>query len=91
MSVFMMGLPIGVALSYLVSSQVAAKYGWRSAFFVAGIPGLLCALAALFVREPARGASETHTVGAQRRDGSPYLLVLATPTMFWLIRLRCIT
>jgi MFS family permease len=86
MSVFMMGLPIGLALSYLVSSQIAAKYGWRPAFLVAGIPGLLCALAALFLREPARGASEIHTtVGARRREGSPYRLVLATPTMFWLI------
>ena len=86
MSVFMMGLPIGLALSYLVSSQIAAKYGWRPAFFVAGIPGLLCALAALFLREPARGASEIHAnVGSRTREGSPYLLVLATPTMFWLI------
>ena len=86
MSVFMMGLPIGLALSYFVSSQVAAKYGWRPAFFLAGIPGLLCALAALAIREPARGASEVHAaVGAHRRGGSPYLLVLATPTMSWLI------
>jgi MFS family permease len=86
MSVFMMGLPIGLALSYLVSSQIAANYGWRAAFYVAGIPGILCAILALFLREPKRGASETHTtVGAQRRHGSPYLLVLATPTMFWII------
>ena len=86
MSVFMMGLPIGMALSYLVSSQIAAKYGWRQAFFVAGIPGLLCSLGALFLRETARGANEIHTtVGAQKRDGSPYILVLATPTIFWLI------
>jgi len=86
MSVFMMGLPIGVALSYLVSSQIAANHGWRQAFFVAGIPGLLCSLGALFLREPARGGNEIHTaVGAQRRDGSPYLLVLVTPTMFWII------
>ncbi len=85
-SVFMMGLPIGVALSYLVSSQIAANFGWRNAFFVAGIPGLLCAILALFLREPERGASEAHTaVGAQKRHGSPYLLVLATPTMFWII------
>ena len=86
MSVFMMGLPIGLALSYLVSSQIAAAYGWRPAFFVAGIPGLVCALTALFIREPARGAAEIHAkVGAQTRDGSPYLVVLATPTMFWII------
>jgi MFS family permease len=86
MSVFMMGLPIGIALSYLVSSQIAATYGWRQAFFVAGIPGFLCAVAALFLREPPRGTTEIHTtVGAQKREGSPYFLVLATPTMFWLI------
>jgi MFS family permease len=86
LSVFMMGLPIGLALSYLVSSQVAATYGWRPAFFVAGIPGLVCALAALALREPARGAKEIHAaVGARQRAGSPYLLVLATPTMCWLI------
>lgn len=85
MSVFMMGLPIGIALSYLVSSQVAATYGWRWAFFVAGIPGLVCTLAALFVREPARGVKEDHAVGDRRREGSPYLLVLASPTLCWLI------
>jgi MFS family permease len=86
MSVFMMGLPIGVALSYLVSSQIAANYGWRQAFVVAGVPGLACALLALLLREPPRGATEIHkAVGAQKRDGSPYLLVLATPTMFWII------
>jgi MFS family permease len=86
MSLFMLGLPIGLALSYLVSSQIAAIYGWRQAFFVAGIPGLLCAFGALFLREPARGASEIHKkVGDQKREGSPYLLVLATPTMFWII------
>lgn len=86
MSVFMMGLPIGIALSYLVSSQIAARYGWRPAFVVAGVPGLLCAAAALLIREPARGAGEVHVaVGARRREGSPYRLVLATPTMVWLI------
>jgi MFS family permease len=85
-SFFMMGLPIGLALSYLVSSQIAATYGWRQAFFVAGIPGLLCALGALFLREPARGGAEIHKeVGAQTRGGSPFLLVLATPTMAWII------
>src|SRR5262249_42166128 len=57
LSFFMMGLPIGLALSYLVSSQIAASYGWRTAFFVAGIPGLLCAVGALFLREPARGGA----------------------------------
>ena len=85
MSVFMLGLPIGIALSYLVSSQVAFHYGWRSAFYIAGIPGILCAVAALMMKEPKRGASEVHDIGGQKREGSPYWLVLSIPTMWWII------
>jgi MFS family permease len=85
LSVFMMGLPVGIGLSYFISSQIAHSYGWRAAFYVAGLPGLLCTLAALFVREPARGASEAHSIGEMRREGSPFRLVLCIPTMAWLI------
>jgi MFS family permease len=85
LSVFMLGLPIGVALSYAVSGTIARSYGWRAAFYVAGIPGLICALAALLMREPQRGASEIHNIGARQRRGSPYLLVLSIPTMWWII------
>lgn len=85
MSVFMLGLPVGVALSFAASGVIARAYGWRAAFYVAGLPGLLCAAAVLFVREPRRGESEAHGVGARRREGSPYRLVLGTPTMRWLI------
>lgn len=85
LSIFMLGLPVGIALSFAVSGTVARSYGWRPAFYVAGIPGLLCALAALLLREPQRGATEAHKVGGRKREGSPYRLVLATPTMRWLI------
>src|SRR5262245_24685726 len=33
LSIFMMGLPIGIALSYAVSGTLAREYGWRSAFY----------------------------------------------------------
>jgi MFS family permease len=85
LSVFMMGLPIGIALSYSISGTIAYSYGWRYAFYVAGIPGIICAVAALLIREPRRGATETHNIGALKREGSPYLLVLSIPTMWWLI------
>jgi MFS family permease len=85
LAVFMMGLPVGTALSFAVSSTIAAAWGWRAAFFVAGAPGLLCAWAALRMAEPPRGRAEAHAVGARRRQGSPYWLVLSLPTMWWLI------
>jgi predicted MFS family arabinose efflux permease len=81
----MLGLPIGVALSFAVSSYVATTWGWRAAFYVAGIPGILCAWAALRIPEPPRGRVEGHDVGARRRPGSPYLIVLSIPTVWWLI------
>ena len=85
LSIFMLGLPVGVALSFAASGAIAKNYGWRAAFLVAGIPGILCAVAVLFIKEPMRGASEAHDIGEQKRAGSPYKLILASPTMRWLI------
>jgi MFS family permease len=85
LSIFMLGLPIGLGLGNGVGGWVAHHWGWRAAFYVAGIPGILCAAAALFMREPARGAAERHAIGARRREGSPYRLVLSIPTMWWII------
>jgi MFS family permease len=85
MSIFMLGLPVGVALSFAVSGAIARSYGWRAAFYVAGLPGLLCALAVLFVREPARGGAEAHEIGERKREGSPYRVVLSIPTIRWLV------
>ncbi len=85
MSIFMLGLPVGLALSFAVSGAVAKNYGWRAAFLVAGLPGLLCVLLVLFVREPKRGAVETIDVGGRKREGSTVKLILKSPTMIWLI------
>jgi len=85
MSVFMLGLPVGLSLSYLISGAVAQRFGWRSAFIWAGLPGFFLALLTLTVREPVRGMSEEVNVGSARRPGSPYLLILATPSMLWII------
>ena len=85
MSIFMLGLPVGLALSFAVSGAVAKYYGWRAAFLVAGLPGLLCVLLVLFIKEPVRGAVETVNVGVRKREGSAYKLILSSPTMIWLI------
>ncbi len=85
MSIFMLGLPVGLALSFAISGAVAKEYGWRAAFLVAGLPGLLCVLLVLFIREPKRGAVETIDVGGRTREGSTIILILKSPTMIWLI------
>ncbi len=85
MSVFMLGLPLGLALSFAVGGLLAKSLGWRRAFYLAALPGLLCALAVLFVRDPPRGAAEAYAIGGSQRTGSPYRLILTTPTLLWII------
>ena len=56
---------LGQTAVALVLPPLAEAYGWRSAFFVAGIPGLVCALAVfLWVREPAKAPALSVAVDA---------------------------
>ena len=41
-----LALPLGSALGYLFGGVIGQKYGWRIAFYILSIPGLLLALAA---------------------------------------------
>ena len=84
-SVFMLGLPLGLGASLIVSGYLAHHVDWRVAFFVAALPGLALGVLSLWIPEPARGAAERHNIGAARRQGSPLLLVLRIPTMWWII------
>ncbi len=59
LAIYALGVPVGFAVGSFVGAPVAAAYGWRTAFLVLGIPGLLLAmLVFLTVREPARGLSD---------------------------------
>jgi MFS transporter, Spinster family, sphingosine-1-phosphate transporter len=54
LAVFYVAIPVGSALGYLVGGQLEHAYGWRSAFFIVGGPGLLLAFLALAIEEPKR-------------------------------------
>ena len=86
MGIFMLGLPAGVFVAYLCAGAIGAAWGWRSAFLIACLPGLLLALLALRIPEPARGAQEVASQAAQDPfAGTPYSAVLRVPTMWWII------
>ncbi|MFM9864997.1 MAG: spinster family MFS transporter [Micropepsaceae bacterium] len=59
LGVFALGVPFGLFVGLYGGAQIAAAYGWRTTFFVLGIPGLILALLVYFtIREPQRGASD---------------------------------
>jgi MFS transporter, Spinster family, sphingosine-1-phosphate transporter len=57
-SLYMIKNKIGTAAALALGGWVAAEYGWRTAFFVAGLPGILLAVALGLTREPSIGATD---------------------------------
>lgn len=52
LSIFYVAIPVGSALGFLLGGLLEHRYGWRSAFFIAGGPGLALALVTLLIAEP---------------------------------------
>ena len=60
LTIFYTAIPVGAAIGYLVGEVVGSHFGWRMPFYVSAVPGFLIAiLIHFFLREPARGASDT--------------------------------
>jgi predicted MFS family arabinose efflux permease len=67
-AIFYMAIPVGAALGYVVGGVVSQEWGWRAAFMVAGVPGLLLALWVLRVPDPPRGSME-HSAASRPPQG----------------------
>jgi predicted MFS family arabinose efflux permease len=71
---------VGLAAAPVLTTQVASRWGWRSAFFVAGIPGLLAGfLIWKFVKEPSASGGTAHRKPAL----ADYFSILRYPNI-WL-------
>lgn len=64
-SLFFMAIPVGSALGFLLGGLFEEMFGWRHAFWIAGIPGLLLAFALLFAKDPVRGAHDDESEKAK--------------------------
>lgn len=54
LAIFYSAIPVGSALGYVIGGAVSARYDWRTAFYVGGIPGLVLAFSLLFFKEMPR-------------------------------------
>jgi len=60
MAIFGTGINWGILIGFLVGGWINEWYGWRTAFVVVGLPGILLALLVRYtVKEPPRGYSES--------------------------------
>src|SRR5438309_1884170 len=65
------GTLLGAAIGFAVGGLVADAFGWRYAFFLVGIPGLIAAFLAWRMHEPKRGAFEDVEGSELETDSAP--------------------
>jgi MFS family permease len=82
MGVYYLALPIGTAMGYIIAGRIASHMGWRTVFYMVGLPGLLAAFAGLVILDPGRGASEgkKYAGKADRPRLRDYADLFKTPT-----------
>ena len=79
---YSMGTPLGGLVGMIMGGLVADAYGWRAAFLMAGVPGILFALLVLTtLEEPRRllGRHAAHVKAAAASFGRPLKVLPASP------------
>ena len=87
MGVYTTGIGFGIMIGYILGAFVYAHYGWRAAFFVAGVPGILLAFVVRFVlKEPIRGQSESRQdSGVAPSFGETLKFMVSQSAFMWLL------
>ncbi len=79
LSFYSTGIYIGVGIGFLLGGYLNQHYGWRTAFFVVGTPGIIFSLLFYFtVKEPKKGATDVRTT----TSGKTYSLRSALKLLF---------
>lgn len=66
LGIYSLGIPVGILFGFLAGGWINEFFGWRMAFFVVGVPGLVLALIVRFsISEPPRGMAEGRTDSAE--------------------------
>jgi predicted MFS family arabinose efflux permease len=62
LALFYLATPTGSAIGYLLGGALGTRVGWRPAFLLVGLPGLLLAAVAFALRDPVRSAARPPSV-----------------------------
>lgn len=90
LGIYTTGIGFGVLAGFILGGLVYDALGWRAAFFIAGVPGLLLALLVRFtLKEPERGAVESRQDDGQAPSLSDTLKFISGQTSFLLLLAGC--
>lgn len=71
LSIYSFGIPLGTMIGAVAGGLIAKTFGWRVAFMVVGLPGVMVAIALkVLVKEPPRGHSEPDAAPVARPQGA---------------------
>lgn len=85
---FQAAIPMGFALGYVLGAVLAHYFGWRVAFMLVGLPGLIVSIFVWKLREPQRGehdAPQSATVAGAARDSWWHTTKQIFMTRDWLL------
>lgn len=78
LAIYSLGVPLGSMIGAFAGGKLAVAFGWRTAFYVVGAPGLfLAVLMLLLVREPKRGGLDAVIDGEAHPPPPPLLTAVA--------------
>ena len=89
LSFYSAGIYLGVLFGFAGGGYIAETFGWRNAFFIVGVPGILFAVVVLLVvREPPRGRWDAYR-NSTRSSLTQTIACLRQRPSFWCIALGC--
>src|SRR5262245_22301334 len=71
-AIFYVAIPVGAAVGYLLGGLIEPALGWRAAFYVVGLPGIVMSLLALTLADPPRGSMDE----APAAEAQPVIVTL---------------
>jgi len=87
LGIYTTGIGLGIMLGFGLGGFIYELYGWRAAFFAAGVPGLLLALVVRFtLREPERGGADAREDDADAPGlGETLGFLLSQSSYVWML------
>jgi predicted MFS family arabinose efflux permease len=81
LAIFMSSTTVGYLVAFVLGAQIAAQYGWRMAFLLMGVPGLLLALIAwVGLKEPRRIPRRLHDKASRETFGTSLRILFRKPS-----------